>query len=98
MNDTHEWNEEDYDACTSMDYNYFEKNNLIGNYESFKNTVEFMATRDRNAVIEYVLTDYDKDTYDMSKIANVDGVTGYTYINESYGPYDIMTISLNKTK
>ena len=96
MDDTHIWTKEDYEPCDSMDYNYFELNNLIGNYDSFKNKVDYFAIRDRNAIIEYVLTDYNANTYDMSQIANVEGVTGFTYVPESYGPYNVMTINLNK--
>ena len=96
MDDMHEWNKEDYEPCDSMDYNYFKLNNMIGNYDEFKSKVEFMAMRDRNAIIEYVLTDYNANTYDMSQIANVDGVYGFTYIPENYGPYEVMTINLNK--
>lgn len=96
MDDTHEWTTSDYDACDDMTYNYFEVNNLIGDYQAFKNKVDYFAIRQPNKTIEYVLTDYDKDTYDMSQIANVPGVTSFTYSPEKYGAYYIMTINLNQ--
>ncbi len=96
MDDTHEWTFSDYDSCDDMTYNYFQVNNLIGDYQAFKSKVDFFATRYPNGTIEYVLTDYDKDTYDMSQIANVQGITSFTYSPENYGPYYIMTINLNQ--
>lgn len=96
MDDTHVWTTSDYDACDAMDYNYFKVNNSIGDYQSFKNKMEFFALRDPYGTVEYVLTDYSKDTYDMSQIANVQGISSFTYSPEPYGPYYIMTINFNK--
>lgn len=96
MDDSHVWNTGDYEACEDMAYNYFKVNNLIGEYQTFKNTVDFFALRNPYGTMEYVLTDYSKDTYDMSQIANVQGINSFSYSPESYGPYYIMTINLNK--
>ena len=96
MDDTHDWTKTDYEACQDLSYNYFKKNNAIGGYMDFKAKVEFFALRDPNGTMEYVLTDYDKDTYDMSQIANVQGISSFTYSPEKYGDYYIMTINLNK--
>ncbi len=96
MDDSHSWTTSDYEACEDMTYNYFKKNNAIGGYMDFKAKVEFFALRDPYGTLEYVLTDYDKETYDMSQIANVQGISSFTYSQEKYGDYDIMTINLNK--
>lgn len=96
MDDTHVWTVSDYEACESMDYNYFKVNNSIGDYVAFKNKMDFFALRDPYGTVEYVLTDYSKDTYDMSQIANVQGISSFTYSPEPYGPYYLMTINFNK--
>ena len=96
MDDTHVWTIGDYEACDDMAYNYFKMNNCIGNYDSFKNKMDYFAVLDPHATVEYVLTDYDKDSYDMSKIANVQGIESFTYGTETYGPYYIMTINFNQ--
>ncbi|MBO6114303.1 MAG: hypothetical protein J6P57_04520 [Lachnospiraceae bacterium] len=96
MDDTHVWTIEDYEKCDAMDYNYFKVNNAIGDYQAFKNKMDFWALRDPYGTVEYVLTDYSKETYDMSQIANVQGITSFTYSPEPYGSYYIMTINFNK--
>ncbi len=96
MDDTHIWTIEDYEKCDAMDYNYFKVNNAIGDYQAFKNKMDFWALRDPYGTVEYVLTDYSKETYDMSQIANVQGITSFTYSPEPYGSYYIMTINFNK--
>ncbi|MBQ9279162.1 MAG: hypothetical protein IJ224_11085 [Lachnospiraceae bacterium] len=96
MDDTHIWTISDYETCDSMDYNYFKVNNSIGDYTAFKNKIDFLALRNPYGTVEYVLTDYDKDKYDMSQIANVQGITSFTYSPEPYGSYYLMTINFNK--
>jgi hypothetical protein len=45
--------------------------------------------------MEIVLTDYS-DNYDMSFLANINGVESVAYSEEAYGDYDILTIYLNQ--
>jgi transglutaminase/protease-like cytokinesis protein 3 len=97
MDDTHTWVEENFEECTSWKYNYFEYNNLICNNAEFTSVVTSLAYRDRNGVMEIVLTDYD-DNYDMSFLAGINGIESVAYSEEDYGDYDMLTIYLNQNE
>ena len=95
MDDTHRWNKSSYEPCECLDYNYFKKHNMIYDYEGFRQYVNEKARINPYGIVEAVVSDYDADSYDMSKVANVDGVKSFTYSPEPYGDFYIITIKLN---
>lgn len=94
MDDTHIWINENYEACDSWDYNYFQKNNLICNRSGFESNITGLAYRDLNGMMEIVVTDYS-DNYDMNFLSNINGVENVAYSQDAYGDYEIITVHLN---
>lgn len=97
MDDSHEWEKEMYEACDSWDYNYFSRNNLICDYNGFKQEVTNLARTDIHGIAEVVVTDYSKSTYNMDFISELNTVSYLMYGNESYGKYEIVTVYLNRS-
>lgn len=97
MDDRHVWDEESFEACDSMTYNYFAKNNLICDYESFKNEVKRTAGKNITGTVEIAVTDYSDELYDMQFLQNVSGVMYCQYSNEQYGDdMQVVTVYLNQ--
>lgn len=98
MDDAHIWDFEEYPACDSMTYNYFEQNGLICTYEEFKQTVIDYASRDITATIEVVLTDYTEEGYSYDFMQDIQGLMYYQRSKdvEEYGPYRFITLYLNQ--
>ena len=97
MDDMHEWDEDLFEACTDMEYNYFEKNNLICDYDSFVNVVNKAASRNITGTIEVVVNDFDEKVYNWEELfRDSPGVLYYSYDYEPYGEYDVITIYLNQ--
>lgn len=95
MDDSHTWTEDDFEECTSWDYNYFKYNNLICDNAGFEAAVTKLAYSDIYGSMELVLTDYSDD-YDMSFLANIDGIESVAYSEDDYGDYQLFTIYLNQ--
>jgi hypothetical protein len=95
MDDSHVWTGDNFEPCTSWDYNYFAYNNLICNNAGFQTEITKLANMDLNGQIEIVLTDYSDD-YDMSFFANIIGVESVAYSEDPYGDYELLTIYLNQ--
>ena len=97
MDDMHEWDEDLFEACTDMEYNYFEKNNLICDYDTFVNVVNKAASRNITGTIEVVVNDFDEKVYNWEELfRDSPGVLYYSYDYEPYGEYDVITIYLNQ--
>ncbi|MBE5946432.1 MAG: hypothetical protein E7259_05750 [Lachnospiraceae bacterium] len=96
MDNEHEWEDGDYEPCESDDYNYFEVNNSVGDYVSFKNKVTFEASRNSNGIVEVVATDYSEDAYDMGFIFEIPGIESYQLGILEYGDDHVITIYLNQ--
>lgn len=97
MDDRHTWNEESFEACDSMDYNYFERNNLICDFQGFKTAVTNTARKNATGIIEVAVTDYDDTLYNMQFLQNVPGILYCQYSNEMYGDdMYVVTVYLNK--
>lgn len=97
MDDTHEWKKEMFNECNSMDYNYFEINELFCDYDMAVDTVAYIASRDVTATIQMVLTDYDEAKYgNFSFVCENNGVLYFLVNVESYGDDNIVTLYLNQ--
>ncbi len=98
MDDSHSWDKEQFEVCDSMDYNYFELNNLICDYDEFKNVVKSAAQKDITATIEVVLTDYSDDKYSYEFMQDIQGLMYFQRSKdvEEYGPYRFITLYLNQ--
>lgn len=98
MDDTHSWDRSNDMPCDSMDYNYYKRNNLICNYEEFKNVVKSEAQRDITATIEVVLTDYSEEKYNYDFMWDIEGLMYYqkSQVVDEYGEYKFITLYLNQ--
>ncbi len=95
MDARHDWNQENFQACDSMEYNYFEYNHLVKTSAEFETYLKQQAVRNSTGTIEVVVTDYKKD-YDYSFMSSVDAVQYFSYTDEPYGTYELVTIYLNQ--
>jgi len=96
MDNEHTWDIDKFEVCDSTKYNYFEKNNTIGGYNDFQNQVRFEAARNLNGVVEIVVTDYNKDLYNLDFIFEIPGIEYYQFGIEEYGDNHVITIYLNQ--
>lgn len=95
MDDTHVWDNDNYETCSSLDYNYFEYNNLIISMDGLKSVVEQAAARDITGTIQVLITDYSDD-YDWNTIFEIPGVNYFEYTKTECGNDTIITIFLNR--
>lgn len=97
MDDTHIWDHSEFEACDSMDMNYFEIHGLVCNHNQFEGVVLNTAANDVYATIEVVLTDYTSK-YDFSFMQKIQGLSCYQMSSqpEPYGPYKYIIIYLNQ--
>lgn len=98
MDDSHVWDEEKFEPCESMDYNYFQLNDLICNYTEFQSAVKNAAAHDITATVEVVLTDYNESVYSYDFMQDIPGLMYFLRSKdvESYGPYHFITLYLNQ--
>lgn len=95
MQGRHSWDATAFPACDSDTYNYYEYNQLICNHAEFETLLENTALHNSTATLEVLLTDYEEE-YDFSFLENVAPVQYFSYTNEEYGDYDLVTIYLNQ--
>lgn len=95
MDVRHDWEKDNFPACDSKDYNYYEQNGLICDSEAFKDLIKDAALHNATATVEAVVTDY-KDDFDYSFMREVSSVLYFQYTNEPYGSYDLVTVYLNQ--
>lgn len=95
MDDRHEWKQDAFPACDSTEYNYYEQNNLVCTSEEFEEFLKQTAYKNSTGTIEVVVTDYTQD-YDYSFMENVSAVQYFSYTNEPYGDYELVTVYLNQ--
>lgn len=98
MDDSHTWEEDMFEECSSTDYNYYIFNDLDGNYNDFMNIIRDAASRDVTATVEVLVYDYDADNYDFEAIFDIQGVTHLWYSEVEWGDGDIITVYLNQTQ
>lgn len=98
MDDSHKWNADDLEPCESMDYNYFQVNDLICDYQEFQDVVRQAASRDITATVEVVLEDYTESGYSYDFMQTIPGLLYFQRSRdvESYGPYHFITLYLNQ--
>lgn len=96
MDDRHVWEKDNYHPCESLNYNYFKMNNLVGDYEHFKDVVRATAHKNITGSVEVAVTDFDEATYDMSFLQGTNGILSVKYSNEPLGSWYIVSVYLNK--
>lgn len=97
LSDTHTWDKEMYETCTSMDGNYYVYNNLDGYYDDFINIVRQAAAKDITATVETLVYDYSS-SYNLDAIFDISGITHLWYTELKYGDGHILTIYLNQSQ
>lgn len=96
MDDEHTWEKDDFEACNSTEYNYYELNNYVVDYTNFKSRVMFEASRNIYGTVEVVATDYNEATYNMDFIFEIPGIECYQLGIEEYGDNHVITLYLNQ--
>lgn len=98
MDDSHTWDEDKFEPCDSMDYNYFQLNNLICDYTEFQSVVKAAAAQDITATVEVVLEDYSESGYSYDFMQDIPGLMYFQRSRdvETYGPYHFITLYLNQ--
>ncbi|MGN0368001.1 MAG: transglutaminase domain-containing protein [Wujia sp.] len=95
MDVRHDWNKENFPACKSKTENYYVKNDLIIDTETFHTRLMDDARHNCSATVEYVLTDYRSDM-DFSFLQAADMILYFKYADEPYGSDTLLTIYLNQ--
>ncbi len=96
MDDRHAWEKDDFPACTVLNENYFTRNHLVMSYTEFRENATTRFSRNVSEPAEYVLTDYEESSYDLSFLYGIQGVSSISYTSEPYGSHTLLTIYLNK--
>ena len=97
MDDTHKWDEEVYDDCNNMSYNYYEYNDLITNEAGLFSVVSQVASRNIAGTVEAVVTDYNEKDFDWQFVFGIPGINSFEYTVDSYGNDHMVTIYLNQS-
>lgn len=97
MDDTHTWNEDNFEVCDSMDMNYFVLNDLVCDHTKFQSIVTNTASTNLFGTIEVLLTDYNSN-YDFNFMQQIQGLDFYQMSSEpeQYGDYRYIIIYLNQ--
>lgn len=96
MDDTHKWENDTYNDCDSMAYNYFEYNDLITNEAGLLSIVQQAAAKNITGTVEAVVTDYNASEFDWQFVFGIPGVNSFEYTVDSYGNDHMVTIYLNQ--
>ncbi len=97
MDNEHTWEEENFEVCTSDDYNYYVMYDMLCNYDVAYDKIMAASLKDPYATIEIALTDYDEDTYgSFSFLCDNPNVKYFSYSIEECGSYTVATLYLNQ--
>lgn len=95
MADTHTWQKNPDMECTSWEYNYYNQNDLICDYEGFKERLSKVAENDKAAVCEFLVENYSESEYDMTFLSDIGGIDTVMFSAEPLGEYHLLTVRLN---
>lgn len=70
MAKSHQWNREDYEACTQTQYNYFiYYNQVCSSYEEYKKKVNQAIAKKKKKIV-YLVTEYEEGAFDLSFVVD----------------------------
>lgn len=89
MKKTHVWDQTKYPACTSTEYNYFYKKNLVAKSQADVRNIIKNALNAKAGQLTFKIADFESGGYDLeqliedafyrSKLRRLDGASWYTY-------------------
>ena len=97
MKMSHTWNEDYFEACDSMAFNYYNMNNLyFDSFGDFKNNIQSEVIRNKFGVVECAFKSSAPTGSDLEFIFDYGGIKSFQFSNDGGGDYNILVMYLNK--